>query len=130
MGRGDDSRVDSNRGRPAGRRTVRLVLQPYRDRTDWILTRRSWRGAEHSDHLLARGSLTYTEGRLAPRDVIADLRRIAFELERTHGAPRPEGAPEPPEGATGGQHFLPGLQPRDWTVSHDGGALDAGPSHG
>lgn len=77
--------------------------------------------------MLARGSLTYTDGRMAPRDLIADLRRIAFDLERTFGKTRPEGAPEPPEGATGGQQYLPGLERRDWLTPHSETALDSSP---
>jgi len=111
-----------------GRHTVLLVLQPYRDRTDWQLRRRTWSAGEHRDAMLANGSLTYTDGRLAPRDLIADLRRIAFELERQYARTRPEGAPEPPEGATGGQPSLPGMERRDWVRSHSETALDTTPS--
>jgi len=125
---GDTPDMDRVGIRNRGRRSVRLVLLPEADRTDWIIFRRTTSSGEHSDLLLARGSLRYTEGRLAPRDLIADLRRIAWELERLYQRSRPEGAPEPPEGATGGQPAIPGLDQRDFAVSHAGDALDAGPN--
>jgi len=110
-----------------GRGAIVVVLQPSADRTDWYVRRERHRGDGIDRTLLSRGSLTYTEGRLAPRDLIADLRRIAFALERQYAQSRPEGAPEPPRGGYGGDQPLPGLQPPDWLVLHAGGALDSKP---
>lgn len=111
-----------------GRHTIILVLQPHADRTDWYFKRRDWRGDEYRDSLLTRGSLRYAGSRLEPRDLIADLRRIAFELERTYSRTRPEGAPDPPEGDMGGQWPLPGLGGTSWAISHSGSGLDSRPA--
>ena len=110
--------------RALGRYTVSVVLQPYRDRTDWYVVRKRGGDASGDRSLLSRGSLTYDVDGQGPRDLIRDLRRIAFALERQFAQTRPEGAPEPPRGGYGGDVPLPGLYPPDWTVLHDGRALD------
>ena len=67
-----------------GRLAITVVLLPSRDRTDWYVKRSVRRGDSVSHNLLSRGSLTYDLGQQAPRDVIRDLRRIAFDLERQY----------------------------------------------
>lgn len=120
--------MDSRRLRSLGRHSIRVELQPYRDRTDWVVTRRTWSGGEHHDSLLAHGSLRYTDGRLAPRDLTGDLRRISYELDRLYPGSRPGGAPEPPRGGYGGDQPLPGLDAPGWARSVGGTALDTCPA--
>jgi hypothetical protein len=110
-----------------GRLAITVVLLPSRDRTDWYVKRSVRRGDSVSHNLLSRGSLTYDLGQQAPRDVIRDLRRIAFDLERQYSPVAAEAAPEPPGGGYGGQLALPGLEPPNWVVLHDGRALDSTP---
>lgn len=120
--------MGNDRIRNLGRRHFIVELQPYRDRTDFVVRRRTWRGHERSDQVLQVGSLNYTAGVEQPRDLIRDLRRIADVLERRYQSPSREAAPEPPGGGYGGQPQLPGFQPLDHVISPGGGGLDTGPS--
>lgn len=110
-----------------GRRSLILVLQPVRDRTDWTLRRRTHFGTEHSDALLAHGTLRYTTQGLEPRDLIADIRRIALDLERQYRSHVTEGDPGAPTGGYGGQRALPGMETAGYTRPADETALDSTP---
>ena len=115
--------------RSLGRRDIRVVLQPYRDRTDWSVRRRVYFGNDHRDSVLAFGSLRYDEPSDAPRDLIRDLRRICFQLERTFALTPPEGGSEPPRGGYGGDVPLPSLEAVSWAKPLDGQALDSSPGN-
>lgn len=124
MGRGHNRGMASSGVRTLGRRVIRLDLQPSRDRTDWILRRRTFFGTEHSDTLLAHGSLRYATGQDAPRDLISDLRRIAFDLERQYRGVVHEVDPGAPTGGYGGQLALGGMETASWARPASGDALD------
>jgi hypothetical protein len=77
--------------------------------------------------MLANGSLRYTESLEHPRDLIADLRRIALDLERQFRQTVDEVDPGPPGGGHGGQWALPGLETAGYVVTHAETALDSAP---
>lgn len=115
--------------RIVGRRVIRLDLQPSRDRTDWLLSRRTSRGGEYDNQVLAHGSLRYGTSADAPRDVISDLRRIAFDLERQYRAVVHEVDPGAPTGGYGGQMALEGMETAGWARPASGDALDSRPAN-
>lgn len=119
--------MGSGRLRSLGRSVILLELQPSRDRTDWVLRRRTRLGAEHSDKVLTHGSLRYDIDSDSPRDLIRDLRRIAFDLERQYRTAVAEGDPGAPTGGYGGQVALPGMDAASWSRPVSGGALDSAP---
>jgi hypothetical protein len=117
-----------DRIRNLGRRSFILELQPYRNRTDFVVRRRTRRAGERSDTVLQIGTLNYSVDLDQPRDLIRDLRRIADVLERRYKSTSREAAPEPPGGGYGGQLPLPGFQPPDWLFSGSETGLDTTPA--
>lgn len=113
-----------DRVRALGRRSFHVELQPYRDRTDYVIRRRTRRGGERADQVLAVGTLNYSTAIDQPRDLIRDLRRIADVLERRYQSTRREAPSEPPDGGYGGDLHLPGMQSDDWAFSRSGLPMD------
>ena len=120
--------MGNDRVRNLGRRHFLVELQPHRNRTDYVVRRRTWRGGERSDSLLAFGTLTYTVIPEQPRHLIRDLRRLADALERRYGLPGSEAPPEPPDGGYGGDRPLPGMGATDWAFSRSEMPMDYAPS--
>jgi len=124
MGRSYAGRVAGGGVRSLGRRYIRLELFPERARTAWVLKRRTRLGDSYTDQVLAHGELALAEGSDRPRDLIVDLRRIAFDLERQYRGSVDAGDPGAPTGGYGGQQALPGLESVSWARPVDGSALD------
>lgn len=124
VGNRHDHRVVRSRVRSLGRRDFIVELQPYRNRTDFIVRRRTRRSGERTDQVLQVGTLTYSTEIDQPRDLIRDLRRIADVLERRYRLAPGAAGPEPPGGGYGGQDVLPGFQGPDWLWSGSSPSLD------